>query len=193
LLLWLKANLSPEEIRKRLLDPASDFQSKMIAYLDSCHQGHLMSSTINETILKVNALQSSDSIYAPPMNELPKPIPNTDSGWSKFDLTVNDLLCRTNKHGCDRRCFTKGPQCKSRFPRQLVDTTHVDATGYIHVRHDERHMNTINPTLSYLLRCNTDVTCLLSGTSIKAVIAYATDYITKVGLKTPSMFQLIRN
>ena len=38
------------------------------------------------------------------------------------------------------------------------------------------------------LRCNTDVTSLLSGTSIKAVISYVTDYVTKPTLKTHQIF-----
>ena len=45
-------------------------------------------------------------------------------------------------------------------------------------------MNTISPAVTYPLRCNTDVTSLLSGTAIKVVIAYISDYITKPTLKT---------
>ncbi|KAE9393331.1 hypothetical protein BT96DRAFT_959085 [Gymnopus androsaceus JB14] len=53
--------------------------------------------------------------------------------------------------------------------------------------------NTWTPTLTYLLRCNTDVTSLLSGTAVKAVIAYTTDYVTKPGLKTHMVFSAIKN
>ena len=35
--LWLKGSLRPEEIRKRLLDPGSDFKKKMISWLESIH------------------------------------------------------------------------------------------------------------------------------------------------------------
>ena len=54
-------------------------------------------------------------------------------------------------------------------------------------------MNTVTPELSYLLRSNSDVTSLLSGTSVKAVVAYVTDYITKQSLKTYSIFDVIRS
>lgn len=47
-------------------------------------------------------------------------------------------------------------------------------------------------TLSYILRCNSDVTSLLSGTQVKAIIAYITDYITKSSLKTYNIFETIR-
>ena len=46
--------------------------------------------------------------------------------------------------------------------------------------------------MSYLLRCNHDVTSLLSGTAIKSVIAYVADYITKTPLKTHVMFESVQ-
>jgi hypothetical protein len=57
----------------------------------------------------------------------------------------------------------------------------------------EAHMNTVSPALTYLLRCNTDVTSLLSGTAVKAIVAYVTEYVTKPGLKTYSIFDTIRS
>jgi len=54
-------------------------------------------------------------------------------------------------------------------------------------------MNSVTPTLTYLIRCNSDVTSLLSGTAIKAVVAYVSDYITKPGLKTYSVFDVIKS
>ena len=54
-------------------------------------------------------------------------------------------------------------------------------------------MNTITPVLTYLLRSNSDVTSLLSGTAIKAVVAYVTDYITKQSLKTYTIFDVIKS
>ncbi|VDB99246.1 unnamed protein product [Peniophora sp. CBMAI 1063] len=61
------------------------------------------------------------------------------------------------------------------------------------MRHGEPTLNTFNPVLTYLMRCNSDVTSLLSGTALKAVIAYVTDYITKNPLRTHTMFDVIRN
>ena len=54
-------------------------------------------------------------------------------------------------------------------------------------------MNTITPEVTYLLRSNSDVTSLLSGTVIKAVVAYVTDYVTKQSLKTYSVFEVINS
>ena len=54
-------------------------------------------------------------------------------------------------------------------------------------------LNTISPCVTYLFRCNMDVTSLLSGTSIKAVISYVTDYIAKPTLKTHQIFTTAYN
>ena len=54
-------------------------------------------------------------------------------------------------------------------------------------------MNAVTPMLTYLLRSNSDVTSLLSGTAIKAIVAYISDYITKPGLKTYSIFDVIKS
>ena len=64
-------------------------------------------------------------------------------------------------------------------------------TGLIDIKKGEQLMNTISSTVTYLLRCNTDVTSLLSGTAIKAVIAHTPDYITKPTLKTYVVFDTI--
>ncbi|KAJ7229539.1 hypothetical protein B0H12DRAFT_1029993 [Mycena haematopus] len=53
-------------------------------------------------------------------------------------------------------------------------------------------INTVTPDLTYLLRCNTDVTSLLSGTAIKAVVAYVCDYITKPSLKLYHAFDAVK-
>jgi hypothetical protein len=54
---------------------------------------------------------------------------------------------------------------------------------------DELHNSCL---LTYVLRCNTDVTCMWSGTALKAVIMYVSDYITKTSLKTHVMFEAVQ-
>jgi hypothetical protein len=56
----------------------------------------------------------------------------------------------------------------------------VSSPGALDIKKGEEWMNTVNPVISYLFHCNTDVTSLLFGTAIKAVVAYISDYITKV-------------
>jgi hypothetical protein len=49
-------------------------------------------------------------------------------------------------------------------------------------------MNNVSRVLSYFSRANTDVTSLLSGTAVKAVVSYVSDYVSKLGLKTYQAF-----
>lgn len=66
-------------------------------------------------------------------------------------------------------------------------------TGALNLKKREAWMNTVTAELTYLLRSNSDVTSLLSGTAIKAIVAYVSDYITKPGLKTYSIFDIIKS
>ena len=102
----------------------------------------------------------------------------------KKRLTKKDKPTCINKHG----------KCKARYPRPLFEQTEVDAkTGALNMKKGEAWINTVTPAVTYLLRCNTDVTSLLSGTAIKAIVAYISDYVTKPGLKTYTVFDVIRS
>jgi len=86
-------------------------------------------------------------------------------------------------------CLDYNGVCRARFPREVHDETRVDKTdGHIVMKKLEAYMNTFTACLTYLMRCNTDVTSLSSGTSIKAIVSYISDYITKPALKTHQIF-----
>ena len=57
----------------------------------------------------------------------------------------------------------------------------------------EQWLNTFSYLVMYLLRCNTDVTSLHLGTTIKSVLLYVTNYVTKAPLKTYAVFNTIRS
>jgi hypothetical protein len=104
------------------------------------------------------------------------------SWWTKFKCTVDDLMIRSNVHNCYRNqsngekaprkdkptCINQNGKCKARFPRQTFECTEVDPkTGALNIKKGEAWINTLTPVLTYLLRCNSDVTSLLSRTSLK--------------------------
>jgi len=41
-------SLSPQEIRDQIMDPNSDFQKKIVEYLESVHVGEFMTGTMDE-------------------------------------------------------------------------------------------------------------------------------------------------
>ena len=125
--------------------------------------------------------------------------------WLTFSDTVDDILLRSNVHKCSssdldskkfkaKGCLNQNGICKARFPRAIVSETTINSEdGYVNLKKLEPMLNTISPCITYLFRCNTDVTSLLSGTSIKAVISYVTDYIAKPTLKTYQIFATAYN
>jgi len=185
MLLWLKGGLRPEEIRKRLLDPGSDFRKKMISWLESVHTGDFQTGSFDDVAQRVRQ-KSKDKFYKDPTQTLPEAPPQEnmdDYHWNKqFEENVDDLLLKSNVHNCEKYTTKSGKKrkdkdsygcrnnkwgkCKARFPRQLFDKTTVDPdSGAINMRKSEPWINTITQVVTYLFRCNTDITCLLSGTA----------------------------
>jgi hypothetical protein len=220
LLLWIVGSLSPQDIREKILDPNSDFQCKLVEYLESVHAGEFITGSMENVKLQIEKNMQNNG-YEDPTETLPEsPLllygvdENNESAhsslhlwWDKFKGTVDDLIFRSNVHRCrqvgtnndktvkrDRpTCINSLGKCKARFPRQLFEQTVVDLnTGALHMKKGEAWVNTFTPIVTYLLRCNTDVTSLLSGTAIKAVVAYISDYVTKPGLRTYGIFDAIR-
>jgi hypothetical protein len=124
--------------------------------------------------------------------------------------TVDDIISKSNIHHCSNNknkdgtdnkarqyvgCLNnKWNKCKAKFPHPIVAHTTIDMeTGAVNMKKHEEFINTLTPLVTYLLRCNTDVASLKSGTAIKAVILYVSDYITKSSLKTHVIFDTIRS
>ena len=130
--------------------------------------------------------------------------------WLQFKATVDDILLRSNIHKCTTNRNKDGSlnklrpfvgcldniwgRCKARFPRQLFATTEVDNdTGHINMKKGEPWINTVTYVVTYLFRCNIDITSLRSGTAIKGVLLYVTNYVTKPTLKTHVIFETVRS
>ncbi|KAL1727717.1 hypothetical protein EV714DRAFT_167622, partial [Schizophyllum commune] len=138
------------------------------------------------------------------------------SWWSTFRDTVDNLILRVQIHRCIRKrnarvatytengkkdplegvkgCKGDDGVCDARFPRDYIGKSYVDRiTGAIHVVKKEVMMNNVTPVLTYLTRGNTDTTSLQSGTSMKAIVMYVSDYITKCSLKTYHIMSCIKS
>ncbi|KZV64112.1 hypothetical protein PENSPDRAFT_588893, partial [Peniophora sp. CONT] len=207
LVLWIRNALTPQEIRDKLEDKDGAFQKDLIAYLESCHTGSFIASdpvSISESVGAPRDDGFKDATYAlprPPTDRCDASCEECNAckayeEWREsMDSECDEILWRVNRHAqCHAGCTSKKyPKCKSRFPRKVVQHTNIDEeTGHLEMKHGEPTLNTFNPVLTYLMRCNSDVTSLLSGTALKAVIAYVTDYITKNPLRTHTMFEVIR-
>jgi len=74
MLLWIMNSLSPQEIRDRIMDPNSDFQKKMVEYLESVHVGEFMTGTMDEVKEQVHKNMKAEE-YQDPTQTLPDPPP----------------------------------------------------------------------------------------------------------------------
>ncbi|KAI0640764.1 hypothetical protein C8Q79DRAFT_882770, partial [Trametes meyenii] len=201
--LWIACSLTPQEIRDRLLADAS-FEKSLLSWLDECHSGDFSARTSVDLALEFEEVYHErtpaglkrrtrlNRSARDPATCLPVAPPQGSNDpaslaqWYPLMLHDSDavVFC-SNRHDSEhgKGCWVGPPidgHCKARFPRDLYDETMVDrASGAIRFVKHEPWLNTFNPTLSYLLRCNSDVTCLLSGTQVKAIVAYVSDYITK--------------
>ena len=169
--------------------------------------GQFQTGTIDEVRENSNK-KSENTEYKDPTNTLPTPPPikckeQCDTckectanklWWDKYPELVDEVMLKSNVHKCNSKCMNnKYNTCKARFPRDIVKETKADINdGSITMKKHEEWINFVTTTLTYLIKSNSDVTSLLSGTAIKAIVAYVTDYITKVPLKTHAMFDTVR-
>ncbi|KAF8240025.1 hypothetical protein L208DRAFT_1235213 [Tricholoma matsutake] len=130
------------------------------------------------------------------------------SSWSRFHFSVNSLLLKSNVHKCSTNCNRDGSEnkahpyrgcldniwgkCKSCFLHPIFKQTEIDGdTGHINVKKMESSLNTFSYLMTYLLRCNTDVTSLGLGSAIKGVLLYVSNYVIKPALKTHVIFETV--
>ncbi|XP_006461607.1 hypothetical protein AGABI2DRAFT_54784, partial [Agaricus bisporus var. bisporus H97] len=204
-LVWIEGALSPQEIRDRLVNYDTVFETQLVRYIESCCQGEFMTGSFQSVVEKFEKPNVTEHNNVDPTLTLPVPPPNPCTAepindalcqcenccdlrnWKQaFQDTVDNILLNSNMHGC----MNKYGDCTARFPREIHPETSVDhADGRINLKKREPMMNTFTVVLTYLLRCNTDVTCILTGTAVKALVAYITDYISKSGLTTHHVFK----
>jgi hypothetical protein len=150
-----------------------------------------------------------DTVHSEGEQEKCKSCRNTAEWADRYASTVDDLLLRSNVHNCNRGMNKDGTRrknkasggcmdnkwnkCKARFPRPTFLKTMIDELGTVCMKKIEAWLNTFTPLVTYAFRCNTDVTSLSSGTAIKGVVLYVSDYITKSTLKTHTIFDSIRS
>ncbi len=214
MVIWIRYSLSPQQIRERLLASDSDFQKKLFQYLEKAHKDKYFMGTqadvfnmrheveaqpgfvdLMETLPKAPDLHCGDACPKCMAGKM------SEGWWMYFKRIVDMLICKCNIHTCHTNTWADGSvkananvkgckdnkwkRCKAHFPRKLYNETNVDSsTGHINLLKKEQWINTFAPIITYLFRCNTDVTSLYSSTAIKAVLIYVMDYITKPGLKT---------
>ena len=114
MLLWIKGALTPQEICDQIMDPKSDFQKKMVEYLESVHMGEFITGSLEDVKQNLDIAELDDQ-YKNLTETLPIPPPPqcnqnacgkckschaTNSWESQFSSTVDDILLQSNTHKC---------------------------------------------------------------------------------------------
>ncbi|KAJ3532259.1 hypothetical protein NMY22_g7818 [Coprinellus aureogranulatus] len=205
MLVWVACSLSPAEVRKRLLSGNSEFQRDLIAYLESCQIGEFMTGTMLEMDdrhadrrpkgqrNRGNEIDPSD-----PTQRLPSAPPKVECARRESSCICND--CAAHREWMHRYTYRTSTSVGGRVlprvkepesTRETFEESTVDSKGRIQLKKLEPRINTVNDTMVYCFGCNTDSTCLMSGTAVNATVGYVADYIVKMGLKTHQIFSSI--
>ncbi|KAI9063187.1 hypothetical protein FKP32DRAFT_1549131, partial [Trametes sanguinea] len=213
LLLWIQGSPSPQDLRNRLLID-TQFRQELVQWLEFCHTGDFYTdgedalaaewerpaeekTVSGRRVVSKPSLLITDAATVSPRVPPELSTSAAEQDWYRtFRGDVDRVVFCSNRHD---KAHSKGclrgdpPYCRARFPRESVVETQVDLnSGAIQFQKRDVWINTYQPVLSAALRCNTDVTCLLSGTQVRAIIAYVTDYVTKSSLTTHTFFTTIR-
>jgi hypothetical protein len=94
MVIWIKNALTPQEIRDKILDPDSDFQTRMVEYLEGVHMGEFIDTNMeamNEQFKK--AAEDPNHLLKHPILTLPNPIPqrcDTKCGLPSCELCIGE-------------------------------------------------------------------------------------------------------
>ncbi|KAJ3484804.1 hypothetical protein NLI96_g5383 [Meripilus lineatus] len=203
LLLWIRGCKHPQMIRDELLKDVNMFKSKLFTWIESIISSEFCTGSMEN--VKQMCADINDPDTAPctedPCCALPTPLRGepTDENvrlWAvQYDEETDRTVFYSNMHKHNAHCRTSVEgECKSRFPRTYEGVTRAeDKTGALILKQIEPLLNHHCRLLAYLMRCNGDVTPLISGTQVRAIMVYVTEYITKNPLKTHNIFEAVKS
>ncbi|KAF5320357.1 hypothetical protein D9611_011328 [Ephemerocybe angulata] len=193
MLIWLKGHLPPETLAATLKS-SSEYGAALIKWIDSImYSGFIGSKTILNDLPCEGDGEERAARDPHPASKLEPQVVNYEK--KAFTLEMNDhvdeLLTRFNWHKHTGSCWKYLKPGDPRIPENCrfgmdgvtSNTTTVDQTeGTIAIRRLHPKMTHYNPSIIFLLKCNTDIKFIGSGSDAKAFMYYVTDYITKAPL-----------
>ena len=117
MLVWIKHSLSPQEIRERILDSNSEFQKRIVEYLEGSRKGEFINGSLYD-VEKTLDKNKAASEYIPATEQMPSTPINpcnilcktcdqclkSIEWWTKYTHTVDELIFTSNVHKCNRGC-----------------------------------------------------------------------------------------
>ena len=119
MLLWIKGNINPQEMRDKILKSDSVWQKRLIDWLESCHTGDFLTGSYAEVSESVGKKREEEG-YVDPTQSFPEAPPkkcdavhgkgeeeecescrNTAKWADRYATMVDDLLLCSNLHSCN--------------------------------------------------------------------------------------------
>ena len=139
MLLWIKCNISPQEMRERILKGNSVWQKKLTDWVESCHTGDFLTGSYAEVSESVGKKREEEG-YIDPTQSFPEAPPKRcatvhskgeekecesckiTAEWAdRYATTVDDLLLRSNVHSCNRGMNKDGTRRKNKASGSCMD------------------------------------------------------------------------
>ena len=142
MLIWIKNALPPQDICDWIMDRRSDFQQKMVEYIESIYKGEFFNGQAADVNQHVKEAQQNDTEYLDPTKTMLEPPPELckesqcgscekceklKSWWSQFRQMVDNLVLHSNVHRCrmstkdkdgndiKKGCLNKQGRCRASF------------------------------------------------------------------------------
>ncbi|KAF5336595.1 hypothetical protein D9611_006614 [Ephemerocybe angulata] len=193
LLIWLKDHLPPEMLAEKLRT-SNEYGEALRTWLDSVvESGFVGSKAIyNNNPMGEDKEHRKTEGQHPVAKTEPKATDHPPSSFFKErNEYIDELLTKVNWHVHTGSCWkylkpgeARSPEnCRFGMEGTTSNATEVDTnTGTINLKRVNPRMTHYNPTVTFLMKCNTDIKFIGSGLDAKAFMYYVTDYITKAPL-----------
>ncbi|KAF5325922.1 hypothetical protein D9611_000998 [Ephemerocybe angulata] len=191
MLVWLRNHLPPERLTQ-ILKTSPEYGAALKVWIDSIMDSGFVGVRTHSTDYgpdehpRQPGSQHPASAPEPRIGEMTK-----ENFLLEMNEQVDELLTRFNWHKHNGACWKYLRPSEARSPANCrfgmdgtlyADTTIDTVEGTIQPRRRHPRMTHYNPVITFLLKCNTDIKFIGSGSDAKAFMYYVTDYITKAPL-----------
>ncbi|PBK86774.1 hypothetical protein ARMGADRAFT_1047805 [Armillaria gallica] len=186
MLVWLEGSLNPNEIKEQIVEHGdTEFRDCLLAYLDDTISNYI------PDIPQDSVPILSDGYHAATVRggiDLLDKAGERDFELCQRDLhnLVKDCQIHTHSKTCFKYCHDGEPRvCRFDLDESKIQaiSTFDYESGKLCLQCLNGMVNNFNEMILRAIRCNMDIKFIGSGASVKAVLYYITDYITKSQLK----------
>ena len=189
MVVWVHGGLTSDEIRERATADHS-WRDRLIGFLDDT-----VCNVIPEDPDPLMSVQSSQQHSCAVRGVDINTDPASEETLKARLKDLRNVILDSQRHSHTSTCYKYNrsgdtKRCRFNLDEENVEprTYFNEETGSLVMRHLDGMVNNYCPTITEVVRCNTDIKFMASGDATKSVLFYVTDYITKTGNKSHVSF-----